>query len=718
MSKRATSKLEIMMNKLTIRISQPVSILGAIALLGSTLAFVSTQSGKTKALLLHSSEVILHPLPAAAKEPMPSSPTDLAAQRPNSPVSENIHVVMAEELLSQLPATPKKAVPNNTPSKPVASSPSSKPTPPRPASFLAQVSPQLLRQGTKLSLNGRTLNVAWRQWQLGTSVRTGISDVGLMHSLGMELLSTQDWNRQPVQWFSDPLKTPLILASHLAGAYRYLDVSDFAKIAGLGLQAEGETLKIVSAPAKLKNIQPIKMPWGSRIIVDLNRPIPWQISDRRTEGVITLDAIADSALIERFAPPPLPPPEQIQEAEDAAPVPVVTPSEQPLIRVENGQNQTTLRVPIPEGQRLQVFTVPNPNRLVIEVRPDAWSEKEILWARGVHWRQRYVNLGESRFPVVWLEVDPKANRMSFRPIWGNRTSQMGTVPLIQMAQSWQASAAINAGFFNRNNQLPLGAIRREGRWFSGPILNRGAIAWNDQGQFKIGRLTLQEILTTSAGMRLPIVYLNSAYVHPGISRYTPEWGATYTPLSDNEILIFVQNNQVIAQTPGGRVAETAFPIPANGYLLTLRDEGTSAASWLDVGTQISLDGTTLPTDFANYPHILGAGPVLVQNGQIVLDAKAEQFSDAFNQQMAVRSAIGTTATGTLMIAAFHNRVGGRGPSLAETAQLMQQMGAVDALNLDGGSSTGLYLGGQLLDRSAYTAARVHNALGLFLSPIP
>ena len=78
------------------------------------------------------------------------------------------------------------------------------------------------------------------------------------------------------------------------------------------------------------------MPSGSRIIVDLNRPIPWQISDRRTEGVITLDAITDSALIERFAPPPLPPPAQIQEAEDAAPVPVVTPSEQPLIRVENG----------------------------------------------------------------------------------------------------------------------------------------------------------------------------------------------------------------------------------------------------------------------------------------------------------------------------------------------------------------------------------------------
>jgi exopolysaccharide biosynthesis protein len=110
--------------------------------------------------------------------------------------------------------------------------------------------------------------------------------------------------------------------------------------------------------------------------------------------------------------------------------------------------------------------------------------------------------------------------------------------------------------------------------------------------------------------------------------------------------------------------------------------------------------------------------VLLENRQIVLDAKGEQFSDAFSQQMAIRSAIGTTASGTVMIAAIHSRVGGRGPTLAETAQLMQQMGAINALNLDGGSSTGLYLGGQLLDRSPSTVARVHNALGIFLAPTP
>jgi hypothetical protein len=495
---------------------------------------------------------------------------------------------------------------------------------------------------------------------------------------------------------------------------------------------EGDTLRISSVPARVENIQQESQLWGSRIVIDLDRPTPWQFSDQRTEGVITIEASADPSVIERFNTPPLEEmPESVSPSDSddnegsklggsAAGQPHPTEEakgDRALIRVENGQNQTTLHVEIPTGKRLQVFSVPNPNRLVIDLRSDPMVPKEILWAPGIWWRQQYVNLSNSRFPVVWLEIDPRSSGISLRPIWSNPTTQIGTAPLIQTAQLWQAAAAINAGFFNRNNQLPLGAIRREGRWFSGPILNRGAIAWNDSGQFQFGRLSLQETLIASTGDRLPILFLNSGYVQSGIARYTPEWGSTYTPLVDNEVLVVVQNGQVTGQMPGGIAGQMSFPIPTDGYLLTLRSN-SSVASSLGVGTQVRIESVTTPADFSSYPHILGAGPLLLQNQQIVLDAKAEQFSDAFIQQSAIRSAIGTTASGSLIIAAVHNRSGGLGPNLTETAQLMQQLGAINALNFDGGSSTGLYLGGQLLDRSPFTAARVHNGLGIFRQSLP
>jgi hypothetical protein len=585
----------------------------------------------------------------------------------------------------------------------------------------AQTPTQVLGTGTKLSLNGRIVPLAWKQWQVGGVIRTGISDVGVQQLFGLELLSTRNWTRQPIQWFSNPLSTPLVLVAHHRDAYRYLDITEFAQQVGWQFQAQGDTLALTSVAARLETIREETQPWGFRIILDLDRPTPWHVSRSPSEGVIILDAIANPSLIEQFTP--LEPVEDEGDGEDEEVEGDEKDNEaldnQPTIQVETNQTQSTIGVSIPEGLQLHVFSLPNPNRLVIELRPDAMVEKDILWAPGIWWRQRTVTLADTRFLVVWLEVDPKNPQVKLKPIWSNPTTQVGTAPLIKTAQLWNAAAAINGGFFNRNNQLPLGAIRRDGRWYSGPILNRGAIAWTDQHQFKFGRLSLEETLTTATGERLPILFLNSGYVQAGISRYTPEWGATYTPLTDNEMISVVQNNQITAQLSGGVAGEESFFIPVNGYLLTHRGGDPSVtANSLTIGTKVQIEQKTLPIEFNNYPHILGAGPLLLQNRQIVLDAKAENFSHAFAQQSAIRSAIGITANGTLIIAAMHNRVGGKGPNLTETAQLMQQLGAVDALNLDGGSSTGLYLGGHLLDRSPYTAARVHNGLGLFRPTFP
>ena len=589
---------------------------------------------------------------------------------------------------------------------------------------------QFVRQGTQLSLNGRTLPIAWSQWRQGQSVITGISDTGLMQAIGLELLPTTNYTKQPVRWFSRSTQ-PLVVTAKLGGAYRYLDANALARTAGWKLQVDGNTLRITSPSARVQNIQSDSPALGTlestallpkRIVVDLDRPTSWQANDSRTESVITLDALVAPTIVERFTPPPPPPaPLPVEQPSLIPPVdvvptpsPVPTPTPQLLSPiVQSSANQTTIRVNIPNGWRSRVTPVPNSNRLIITLAPDAVTSQDITWAPGVRWRQQFVNLGTSRFPVTWLEVNPRQPGLSIRPILSNPTTLVGITPLVQMSRLSQASAAINAGFFNRNNQYPLGAIRSNGKWLSSPILNRGAIAWNDKGNFKIGNLAFQETVTTATGERLPILYFNSGYVQSGISRYTSEWGATYTPLTDNEIIVTVQRNQVTSLTPSGLASKTPFPIPTDGYLLTVRGNPESA-NLLTVGNTLRLESGTTPVDFNQYPYILSAGPVLVQNRQVVLDAKAERFSDAFIKEAAIRSAIATTPSGNLIIAAVHNRAGGSGPTLAELAEIMQQMGVVDALNFDGGSSTSLALGGQLINRAPATAARVHNGLGIFL----
>ncbi|MBD1831640.1 phosphodiester glycosidase family protein [Cyanobacteria bacterium FACHB-472] len=637
---------------------------------------------------------------------------------------------------------PIGAVPNLPPSRLVVSAP--------------KASPQINRQGSQVSINGRTLPAAWSQWQRGKSVRTGISDAGVAQTLGVELLNTGDLTKQPIQWFSGANR--LILATFPVAPYRYLDITDFALKNGWQTQIKGNTLLITTKPARLADVQQSLQPWGSRLVVDLDRPTPWQVTQQGQNLVVTINAAAPPAILQRFPPPP-PEPKPEKEVEGIRNPQPPAPNPQPLIPnpqppipnpqspipnpqppipvVESTQNQTTIRVQIPAGLYPRVFSLPSPNRLLIDFQPEAMVERDILWAEGIRWKQQYVAITHQssandsplldggsvnpksidRFPVASLTINLRQKGLTLKPIWSNPNSVAGIAPLLRTAQLWQASAAINAGFFNRNNQLPLGAIKQDGRWLSGPILNRGAIALNDAGEVKMGRLSYQGVLDIENSSSLPVLFFNSAYVKAGIALYSSEWGGAYTPLTDNEIIVVVQNNQVTNQLPGGIAGKISFPIPPqNGYLLTIRGKETSPAGILSVGTRVRMNELFSQPDFVRYPQIVGAGPLLVQNRQIVLDAKAEQFSDAFIKEAAARSAIATTASGQLMMVAIHNRTGGKGPTLAETAQIMQQMGAVEALNLDGGSSTSLYLGGQLINRPPTTAARVHNGLGLFRPP--
>ncbi|MCL1468453.1 phosphodiester glycosidase family protein [Argonema galeatum] len=599
--------------------------------------------------------------------------------------------------------------------------------------------PKLLIQGDAIALNGRTRPALWSQWQLTGSqrVRIGVADVGLTQTIGVELLSTWDSTRQPVQWFSEPAASPLILATWLTNQYRYLDITDFAHSAGWQIKVDGTTLRINSPAATVNDIRQDsligsdKETVAHRIVLDLDRPTPWQVSQEGAVLTLQIDGVATPSLLSRYNPKP---PDEVATSNQGfppldAPIPPISPPKPGLpLKIETSQDRTTIRVDISSGLRPRIWSLPSPYRLVIDIAPEAMVERDIIWAPGLRYRQQILSLGTSRFPVVWLEINPRQS-VALRPIWGNRNSLVGTAPLIEQAKQWQVAGAINAGFFNRNTQLPLGAIRLDGRWLSSPILNRGAIAWNDAGEVKIGHLSLQETLNTSTGEHLPIVSVNSGYVQSGFALHTTEWGSTYNPLTDNETIITVQNNQVISAEafsktplPNGIPSKTSFPIPPDGYLVVLRDSSgvqkLDIASALAIGNVVTLESYSVPAEFDRYPHIVGAGPVLLQKGKIVLDAKAEQFRDSFINESAHRSAIGTTTAGNILIVAVGNRTVGPGPSLNEIAELMRLIGAVDALNLDGGSSTSLYLGGQLINRAPRSAARVHNGLGIFIGPNP
>lgn len=540
-------------------------------------------------------------------------------------------------------------------------------------------------QGQTLTINGSPAAVPW----MVANGQVGLADYGLTAHLGATLLNNSDPSRQPVQWFTAP-GNAIELAAWVQGGYRFLDITPLATRYGWQVQPQGGTLQITTAPAQVVALRRIAQPGGERLIIDLSGPAPAALADSADALSLTLGATVNSRVT----------------TEDA----IAAPAGSYLGSLTIAPTTGGIRLQASTSYPPRLVTQGNPHQIAIDIRADNLQPHSIAWAPGLRWQQRYISVAGQPFPVYYLQIDP--TQTSLRPIWTDPTTATGTAPLTTIAQRWQAAAAINAGFFNRNNQYPLGAVRANNTWISGPILSRGVVGWNDQGQVRMERLALQQTLTTASGQTYPVLAINSGYVQAGIGLYTPAWGATYRPVIESETVVTVVDNVVTAQQPAATIAPEGLPIPANGYLLALRSYATAAQA-LPPGQRVTIASDLLPATMAPFPNLIGGGPLLIRDRTLVLNAQLEQFSAAFGTQAAPRSAIGLTATGEILLVAVHNSPQGPGPTLDQLAQIMLQLGSTNALNLDGGSSASLYLGGRLINRSPRTAARVNNGIGLF-----
>lgn len=94
---------------------------------------------------------------------------------------------------------------------------------------------------------------------------------------------------------------------------------------------------------------------------------------------------------------------------------------------------------------------------------------------------------------------------------------------------------------------------------------------------------------------------------------------------------------------------------------------------------------------------VGGGPVLVQNGAINITNNEElKFAGKAINDKHPRSAMGYTADGLLIFLAIEGRFPGKaeGATLTQTAKMLQQIGCIEALNLDGGGSSCLLVNGK------------------------
>jgi len=160
--------------------------------------------------------------------------------------------------------------------------------------------------------------------------------------------------------------------------------------------------------------------------------------------------------------------------------------------------------------------------------------------------------------------------------------------------------------------------------------------------------------------------------------------------------------------------ETERPIGlliADGQVLS-PPYGQRAALGIDLfGRAVVFRQDALP--FLPLRDAVGAGPLLLTGGQVVLDHQDEGFSPDFVKRRAARSAIGLTPQGDLILLVVRKDGSSAGMTMEELAGLLQGLGAAEALALDGGSSASLVVRRGL---SLYSTGNRRIAVGLVLVP--
>ena len=98
-------------------------------------------------------------------------------------------------------------------------------------------------------------------------------------------------------------------------------------------------------------------------------------------------------------------------------------------------------------------------------------------------------------------------------------------------------------------------------------------------------------------------------------------------------------------------------------------------------------------------HIVGGTPVLVRNGNIIEDYSPEQTLESFLVMKHPRTAVGIRDNGEWVFVVvdgrFYDSLGGM--TIKELAELMLNLGCIEALNLDGGGSSTMVVDGIVIN---------------------
>lgn len=338
-------------------------------------------------------------------------------------------------------------------------------------------------------------------------------------------------------------------------------------------------------------------------------------------------------------------------------------------------------------------------------------------ADGVEYAQVRREFSGKAVDINLLRLDLKKVRLD---VHHAMDMAIGTEKTSSIAKRKGAIAAINAGFFRLDNSLwagdAAGLLKINGELLSESINNRVALGIaNDEKRTSVmfGHILYRKALAYNDLSRF-MDGVNREPKQKELILFTPKMK---TPLAERprtelvleECVSFCKRVNVL-ETKGGTI------VPERGYVIVfganadksyLVDYFTRTASiqtkhptfLFDVVQRADKMGQLEEKFNKKVEDVTNGIPQLTKNGKIDITWEQEKASKSFVETRHPRTAVAKLKDGKfLMLTADGRSEQSAGLDLYDLARYMFELGAVDAMNLDGGGSTTMFLDGKVVNK--------------------
>lgn len=262
-----------------------------------------------------------------------------------------------------------------------------------------------------------------------------------------------------------------------------------------------------------------------------------------------------------------------------------------------------------------------------------------------------------------------------------------------------AVAAINGTFFNAYESNPYI------RYPNGALLNQGELIHSGENQtLIITKDKVPDIAMVNFDIAVNVREGNGTYrITPwGVNKYfgagntdqvvwyTPDFGAWIG--FPNGLKVVIQEGKIT------QITESSVQVPEDGYVLFVGNSANNRQNLipnLDLGdpitTELLAQSGGTPQSAKEWLAAIGVGPKLVTNGSVDVNFSRDGFTDpGITRNASARAFVGYDGSGRLVMGTVPSA------TITDLAAIAVQLGLKEAMNMDGGSSAGLYANGTMM----------------------